>query len=1198
MAFPAIEHQESGLLQLDARLRTQFEIVRVECSAQAVPVIVAHCQRRIALSLDTPSRQRARGVLVVSPAPLRSMLADVAAMLRWPEARSLESTAEGFHSLGLRLVVDAGALSIQDWSDLQSILHHAPIPAVLVGLKPMQALQGERFARLEQAFVVTDELGPAESELFFATVSSASRALQESAADSRRNVDLSKLTADGLPTPVLTSDATRSIDEVATFLASVGGPLLRSEVPTELASSLDVAAQIGRIRRDIVAILASDSTLRLVDAFRTVDVEGQADIGRSSPRAMQWLHGSKHAWAPARLAQLHLAQGDVVQAWQEQQRAFALATRIAHHYDLVSTWVQSLRRADGILAKDLFDAVRIATLDYALMHGYGPLVADLLPTRPASRADRWIAARYMQTRGDFAAANAICHQLRLELVASGAAEDDALLAEVDSIRSELAFSEGKAAYAVELASILTKNAPTTEVTCGQPSRATAYLRARNVLGKSLLAEARWQDANAHYSADELYPCNTHLSKLRARLNRGIALLSLNQLELAHEFFVGVLRDANRACAAEGALFAEKNLSVIAYREHRYGDCIVHLENALALQPSLQNHHGLLAVAQTVTGLRLRFGLLDHARTSLAFLDRSLRQGCSLAQRADALYLRGSLAFATGDTTDAYRLAVEAFDLASSGASNDLLAPAAILAIRAALQDGDLKRAALHLDAVERVFQESHLHAELLYCRALYLRGQGDAACHEVSVTALTRCHASADEIVLIEALVLRAELCMERAEMKQAEDLLLRAQRTYERLASTLPSVWRGALLATPAARGLETVRRALTHSPSRSSASNDTVSPFAKLESTEDRVLVGDSAPMMALRGIIRRVAKSEMTVLVSGESGTGKELVAAELHRESDRANRPLVSLNCAALVESLLLSELFGHEKGAFTGATARKLGRFEQAEGGTLFLDEIGDISHKTQVALLRVLQEKCFERVGGQTSIRANVRVVCATHRDLPAMVARGEFREDLYYRLRGFQIEVPALREHVSDLRSIAEHLLVRIGAERREQPKTLSEGALHVLSTHRWPGNIRELENVLRGASVFCDTNELRETDVLGLLRAVPVAAKSGVIMESEPPSSTSVTDMRASALEAAYRCIRSGTLSLFDLKREVERDAIAKALAETQGNITRAAGLLGMKRPRLSQLVKQYGLAGGLDIPDEDESALEEGEGKVHHG
>jgi DNA-binding NtrC family response regulator/tetratricopeptide (TPR) repeat protein len=1197
MAVPAIEHQESGLLQLDTRLRTPFEIVRVECSAQAIPVIVAHCQRRLALSLDTPSRLRTRGVLVLSPAPLRSMLADISAMLGWPEALSLEATAEGFHALGLRLVVDAGALSAQDWSDLQSILHHAPIPAVLVGLKPMQALQGERFARLEQAFIVTDELGPAESELFFATVSSASRALQESAADSRRNVDLSKLTADGLPTPVLTSDTTRSIDEVATFLASVGGSLLRSDVPIELASSLDVAAQIGRIRRDIVAILVSDSTLRLVDAFRAV--EGRAEVGLLSPRAVQWLHDSKQAWALARLAQAHLVHGDVVQAWQEQQRAFALATRIAHHYDLVATWVQSLGKADGARAKDSFDLVRIATLDYALVHGYAPLVADLLPPRPASRLDRWIAARYMQTRGDFAAANAICHQLRLELVSGGVTEDDALLAEVDSIRSEIAFSEGKTVFAVELALALTKKAPaSTEVVFGQPSLSAAYLRARNILGKSLLAEARWQEANAHYSADELYACNAQLSKLRARLNRGIALLSLNQLEFAHEFFVGVLRDANRACAAEGALFAEKNLSVIAYREHRYGDCIVHLENAIALQPSLQNHHGLLAVAQTLTGLRLRFGLLDHARTSLAFLDRSLRQGCSLAQRADALYLRGALALATGDTTDAYRLAVEAFDLASSGASNDLLAPTAILAIRAALQDGDLKRVALHLEAVERVFQESHLHAELLYCRALYLRGQGDPACHELSVTALSRCHVSADEIVLIEALVLRAELCMERAETKQAEDLLLRAQRTYERLASTLPSVWRGALLATPAARGLETVRRALTHGPSRSAASNDTVSVLAKLGSTEERALVGDSAPMMALRGIIRRVAKSEMTVLVTGESGTGKELVAAELHRESERANKPLVSLNCAALVESLLLSELFGHEKGAFTGATARKLGRFEQAEGGTLFLDEIGDISPKTQVALLRVLQEKCFERVGGQTSIRANVRVVCATHRDLPAMVARGEFREDLYYRLRGFQIEVPALREHVSDLRSIAEHLLVRIGAERREQAKTLSDGALHVLSAHRWPGNIRELENVLRGASVFCDTNELRETDVLGLIRAVPAAPKSGVLVESEPPSSTSITDMRANALEAAYRCIRSGTLSLFDLKREVERDAIAKALAETQGNITRAAGLLGMKRPRLSQLVKQYGLAGGLDIPDEDESALEEGEGKVHHG
>ena len=227
-------------------------------------------------------------------------------------------------------------------------------------------------------------------------------------------------------------------------------------------------------------------------------------------------------------------------------------------------------------------------------------------------------------------------------------------------------------------------------------------------------------------------------------------------------------------------------------------------------------------------------------------------------------------------------------------------------------------------------------------------------------------------------------------------------------------------------------------------------------------------------------RSRASNSTVLIRGESGTGKELVAEALHRASDRANGPLVSVNCAALVETLLLSELFGHEKGAFTGAASRRRGRFEMAEGGTLFLDEIGDISPRTQVALLRVLQEKTFERVGGTQPIRANVRVICATHRDLKAMVERGEFREDLYYRLRGITLEVPALRARLGDLPKIAEHLLGRIAPSAPSRRRRIAADALELLQRHRWPGNIRELENVLRAVSLFAEGEIITASDLI----------------------------------------------------------------------------------------------------------------------
>jgi sigma-54 specific flagellar transcriptional regulator A len=385
-------------------------------------------------------------------------------------------------------------------------------------------------------------------------------------------------------------------------------------------------------------------------------------------------------------------------------------------------------------------------------------------------------------------------------------------------------------------------------------------------------------------------------------------------------------------------------------------------------------------------------------------------------------------------------------------------------------------------------------------------------------------------------------------------------------------------------------------------------------------RELVGDDPAIRGLLQAVKKVARANATVLVRGESGTGKELVAEALHAASERFAGPLVTVNCAALVETLLLSELFGHEKGAFTGAFARRRGRFELAEGGTLFLDEIGDISPRTQVALLRVLQERTFERVGGTTPIRANVRIICATHRDLKSMVERGDFREDLYYRLRGITLEVPPLRHRMGDIPRIAESLLRRIAVERAEAPKALGQDALDLLARHRWPGNVRELENALRAASLFAEGAVITAADLadnvddlrlLGahgphwshpasgapsgrFLAATPVPAgpstvtelarhpASGPHLASAEPSPEDEGDAgagplptgEASATAIAYAQVRQGAVSLSDMKRQIERDCIARALAETKGNITRAAALLGMKRPRLSQLVKQYGL------------------------
>jgi transcriptional regulator with GAF, ATPase, and Fis domain len=347
--------------------------------------------------------------------------------------------------------------------------------------------------------------------------------------------------------------------------------------------------------------------------------------------------------------------------------------------------------------------------------------------------------------------------------------------------------------------------------------------------------------------------------------------------------------------------------------------------------------------------------------------------------------------------------------------------------------------------------------------------------------------------------------------------------------------------------------------------------------ERGEDRKgFVGNDPKVRRLLAMVQRVSSnSDAPVLISGESGTGKELIAEAIHQHGDRRDRPLIKVNCAALVETLLLSELFGHEKGAFTGASARRRGRFELADGGVLFLDEIGDISDRTQVALLRVLQDGSFERVGGGTPLRADVRVVCATHRDLARMVTEGTFREDLYYRLCGIVLEVPPLRERKQDLMLLVTHFLQEIAKERKEPTKSLTMEAFDILSRHTWPGNVRELQNVLRASSLFADGLQIGP-DVVRDQSHMPFAE-----VESTAPASGSDATGHPSAhwdpIDLVFDQIRQGDTNLGDMKRKLEKECIVRALNETGGNITRAAGLLGMKRPRLSQIIKELGLQKG---------------------
>ena len=316
---------------------------------------------------------------------------------------------------------------------------------------------------------------------------------------------------------------------------------------------------------------------------------------------------------------------------------------------------------------------------------------------------------------------------------------------------------------------------------------------------------------------------------------------------------------------------------------------------------------------------------------------------------------------------------------------------------------------------------------------------------------------------------------------------------------------------------------------------------------------LTGNSRPIRAVRQLIEHVADFDTNVLVTGESGTGKELVARTIHELSDRRDRPFVPINCGAIPADLLESELFGHEKGAFSGAVSSRTGRFELAEGGTLFLDEIGDMSLPMQVKLLRVLQERAFERVGSNQSRQCNVRIVAATHRDLPAAIAEGEFREDLYYRLNVFPIEMPPLCKRLSDLPLLLEELLFQHQGGKKGQLR-VSPAALAALAGYAWPGNIRELSNLVERLAILHPSGEIDLHDLPQKYRQL-----------------SSATD--APATEVSLSCDPPADLKAH--LQSIEHTLIRQAMGEAQGVVATAARLLKMRRTTLVEKLGRYAIA-----------------------
>lgn len=341
-----------------------------------------------------------------------------------------------------------------------------------------------------------------------------------------------------------------------------------------------------------------------------------------------------------------------------------------------------------------------------------------------------------------------------------------------------------------------------------------------------------------------------------------------------------------------------------------------------------------------------------------------------------------------------------------------------------------------------------------------------------------------------------------------------------------------------------------------------------------EEEQIVGSSPKMQEIYKIIGQVAPSDVTVLLRGESGTGKELIARAIYQHSLRSHQLFLPVNCAAIPDTLLESELFGHEKGAFTGAISRRIGKFEQGHGGTIFLDEIGDMSLPTQAKLLRVLQEKCFERLGGSETIRVDIRLIVATHKDLEEAIEKGEFREDLYYRLNVVSIKIPPLRERREDLPGLVSYFLKRFNRELKKKIIGITPEAMQKIVSYGWPGNVRQLENVLKRAMLFCQGEWIPADQLLleGEEKHEPGDGRSKRTFE----------DLLDGLFDELIRS--SSAREDLDPISAIEKGMILRALRKTNGNQVQAASLLRINRSTLRGKMERYHIKKEILVSEEE--------------
>ncbi len=891
--------------------------------------------------------------------------------------------------------------------------------------------------------------------------------------------------------------------------------------------------------------------------------QDNADAADKAGRALEQIFPGD-PWALSRAAELLLGQLDADGLESRMRLALDAARDAFCRSEMWKRWREMLVRMDA------GPAALLRAAELAMDLGDVDVALDF--ARPCTDSDdtfrqSLLLGRAFLARGDLVSAEAALR--KAHGIAAAPTQKAAAAVEL----AETAYARGDYDEAARLAEA-----------AAEQSSGELRLGARNVLGKILLARAAWDEADRHFATDvcEAIGMGASTSELRARVNRAIALLSRGSRDEAQSLLESVLSDGKARREPRAVAFALSNLAVLAIERHEHAKGLELLEQTTSVHRRLGDRLGFARDVANLVELRLRLGLIDHAEQGLRFGRQALGAGAPPSRLTELSLATARLHLVRGRTLDAERELGAALRAAAHASDGDKAGECHRLGARVALEDGMLARAAKATDAAEALSASVFDRAEVALLRALIARASGEPA-EDLVDAAVDAARQSGDEELCREAHLTAAEVALANSDESTAAEHTRLAAALRDHIADGLSGTLRDAYLARPDLVRLARLENASMPVPKAVLAA---ASALRKPATKSERSYVGRDPAVRSLLSAAARVAPTDATVLILGESGTGKELIAELVHNASRRSSGPLVKVNCAALVESLLLSELFGHEKGSFTGATSRRRGRFERASGGTLFLDEIGDISPRTQVALLRVLEERRIERVGGTASIPVDVRIVCATNRDLKKMVEAGQFREDLYYRLAGIALEIPALRERSNDLPQLVDALLVRVAKEREEPCKSVSPEALQLIVRYRWPGNVRELENALRAASLFSDGEVIGVSDLVEHVEALrrvasepSIAPPESVRRSTLPPAPEMLSDLSTCDQDpvssVVYREIRHGGTSLSDLKRSIEKECIARALAETGGNITRAASLLGMKRPRLSQLVKQYELS-----------------------